>query len=136
MEEPITDRNFTDLQGLTEEYRDVRLMTRKGRDFDLPKIMSALGHLYLDGLSRNKTGRVAGCGTAVTAASTSPNPSAIICHTCDKAEHYRSGCAAPAKAHGKTNKLAGQKKISGSGGRAGQKSCSVHKTATHNDAEC
>ncbi|CAN0303785.1 unnamed protein product, partial [Laminaria digitata] len=44
MKEPITDRHCTDivLQGLTEEYRDVKLMTRKDPDFDLPKIQSVL----------------------------------------------------------------------------------------------
>ena len=31
---------------------------------------------------------------------------------------------------------AGRKKKSGSGGSAGQKWCTVHKTTTHNDAEC
>ncbi|CAN0599404.1 unnamed protein product, partial [Laminaria digitata] len=40
--EPITGRHFTDvvLQGLTEEYRDVKLMTWKDPDFDLPKIQA------------------------------------------------------------------------------------------------
>lgn len=138
MEEPITDRHFTDivLQGLTEEYRDVKLMTWKDPDFDLPKIQSVLRHLYLDGLSRNKTGRIAGRGTAMTATSATPDPSAIICHNCGKSGHYRSGCAVPAKAHGNSNKSARQKKKSGSGGSAGQKWCTVHRTTTHNDAEC
>ncbi|CAN0584093.1 unnamed protein product, partial [Laminaria digitata] len=41
---PIRDRHFTDivLQGLTEEYRDVKLMTWKDPDFELPKIQSVL----------------------------------------------------------------------------------------------
>ena len=42
----------------------------------------------------------------------------------------------PTKAHGNSNKLAGQKKKSGLGGSAGQKWCTVHRTTTHNDAEC
>ncbi|CAN0592678.1 unnamed protein product, partial [Laminaria digitata] len=46
---------------------------------------------------------------------------AIICHNCGKSGHYRSGCA---------------KKKSGSGGSAGQKWCTVHRTTTHNDDEC
>lgn len=86
-------------------------------------------HLYLDGLSRNKTGKIAGRGTVMTAASTSPDPSATICHNCGKAEHYRNGCTVPAKAHG-------QEKKPGSGGSAGKNWWSAHKTTTHNDAEC
>ncbi|CAN0529257.1 unnamed protein product, partial [Scytosiphon promiscuus] len=70
----------------------------------------------------------------MTAASASPDPSSSICHDCDKAGHYRSGV--PAKRHGKINKPAGRKKRSGSGGSAGQKWCSTHKSTTHNDAEC
>ncbi|CAN0462263.1 unnamed protein product, partial [Scytosiphon promiscuus] len=44
MEEPITGRRFTDivLQGLTEEYRDVKLRACKDPDFDLPDIHSVL----------------------------------------------------------------------------------------------
>ena len=72
----------------------------------------------------------------MTAASTSPDRSAILCHNCGKEGHNRSGCAVPAKAHGKSNKPAGQKKKSGSGGSAGQMWCYAHKTTTHNDAEC
>ena len=72
----------------------------------------------------------------MTATSESPDPSAIICQNCGKAGHYRSGCAVPTKAHGNSNKLAGQKKKSGIGGSAGQKWCTVHRTTTHNDAEC
>ena len=134
MEEPITDRPFADivLRGLTEEYRDVKLMTWKDPDFDLPKIQSVLRHLYLDGLSRNRTGRIAGRGTAMTATSATPDPSAIICHNCGKSGHYRNGYAVPTKANGPARR----KKKSGSGGSVGQNWCTVHKTTTHNDAEC
>ena len=38
-------------------------------DFDLTKIQATMRHLYLDGLSRNETGRIAYRGTAMTAAS-------------------------------------------------------------------
>ena len=80
MEEPITYRHFTDiiLQGLTEEYRNVKLMTWKYPDFDLPQNQSVLRHFYLDGLSRNMTGRIAGRGTAMTATSATPDPSVIV----------------------------------------------------------
>ena len=111
-------------------------MTWKDPDLDLPKIQSALRHLYLDGLSRNKTGNIAGRGTAMTAASATPDPSSIICHNCGKAGHYRSGCAVPASTNGKSNKTIGQKKKFGSRGSAGQKWCAVHRTTTHNDTEC
>jgi len=114
MEEPITDRHFRHfidivLHGLTEEYRDVKFIIWKNLDLDPPKIQSVLRHLYLDGLSRNKTGRIADRGTAKTATSASPDPSSIICHNYGKTGHYRSGCAVPAKAHGKSNKPPGQK---------------------------
>ena len=44
MEEPITDRNFSDivLQGLTKEYWDVKRMVCKDPDFDRPNIQSVL----------------------------------------------------------------------------------------------
>ena len=72
----------------------------------------------------------------MTAASASPDPSDISCHNCGKAGSYKTGCAVPVKAYGKSNKPAGQKKKSGSGGGARQKWCSVHKTTTHNDGGC
>ena len=40
----------------------------------------------------------------------------------------------PRKAHGTSNKYADQKNESGSGGSAGQKWWTVHRTTTHNDA--
>ena len=69
MEEPVTDRHFTDivLHGLTEAYGDVKLMTLKDPDFDLPKIQCVLRHFDLHGISRNKTGTIAGHGTSVDA---------------------------------------------------------------------
>ena len=99
MEEPITDRNFPKVvrQGLTEEYRNVNRMTWTGPDFNLPKIQSVLLHLCLDERSRTKTVRIAGRGTTITAASISPDPSAIICHNFGKEGHCGSGCAAPVK---------------------------------------
>lgn len=60
--------------------------------------------------SRNKTGRIARCSTAMTATSASQAPSSMICHNCDKAGHNRSGCAVPAKPNRKINKPAGQKR--------------------------
>ena len=65
--EPVTDRHFTDIivQGLPESYRDVKRTTYKDLDFDLTKIQARMRHLYLGGLSGNKTGRIAGRGTAM-----------------------------------------------------------------------
>ena len=77
----------------------------KDPDLDISKIQSVLCH----GMTRNKTGRIADRGTAKTATSASPDPSSIICHNYGKTGHYRSGCAVPAKAHGKSNKPPGQK---------------------------
>ncbi|CAN0270136.1 unnamed protein product [Laminaria digitata] len=52
-------------------------------------------HLYLDGLSRAKTGKIAGRGTILTAATASPSDTSsdIICHNCGREGHYKSGCA-------------------------------------------
>ncbi|CAN0572082.1 unnamed protein product, partial [Laminaria digitata] len=61
----------------------------------------------------------------MTETSATPDPSSIICHNCGKSGHYRRGCAS-----------ARQKKKSGSGGSAKQKWCTVHRTTTHNDADC
>ena len=72
----------------------------------------------------------------MTATSVTPDPSVIICHNSGKPGHYRSGCAVPTKVNGNSNKPARRKKKSGSGGSAGQKWCTVHKTTTHKDAEC
>ena len=104
--ESIKDRCSIDivLQGLTEEYQDVKLMTWKDTEFDLTKMQSVLRHLYLDGLSRNKTRKIAGRSTTMTATSASPDPSSIICHNCDKARRCRSGCGVPSNANGKSNK--------------------------------
>ena len=93
--------------GLTEEYRDVKLMTWTDPDFDLPTIQTVLGHLSEDGLSRNKAEKTAGHSTATTAASTSTYTSVTICRNCGKAGRYMSGCAVSTKAPGKSNKLAG-----------------------------
>lgn len=54
-----------------------------------------------------------------------------ICHNCGKAECCTSGCAVPAKAHGKISKPAGQDKKSGSGCSAGQKWLAMHRTTAH-----
>ena len=132
------DTHFTEivLQGPTEEYRDVKLMTWKDPDSDLPNIQSVLRHLYLDGLSRKRTWRIAGRGTSMKATSAKPDPSVIICHNCGKPGHYKSGYAVPTKANGNSNQPARRRKKSGSGGSAGQKWCTVLKTTTHNDTEC
>lgn len=115
MEEPITDRHITDivLQGLTEEYRDARSMTWNDPNFDLPNIQYVRRHLYVDGHPRNNTEMIAGRGTGMTAESGSPDSSSAICHNCSDAGHYKISCVMPAKVHGKSNKLAGQKNKSG-----------------------
>ena len=127
MGEPITDRHFMDivLQGLTAEYRDVKLMTWKDPDFDLLKMQPVLRHLYLDEVSRKKVVFGRGAATAMTAIS-APGKGTIICHNCGIAGHYKIGCAIP-------NKTNEKKAGSGSGGK---KWCNVHKTTSHSDDEC
>ena len=102
--EPVTDGHFTDImvQGLPESYRDIKLTTYTDPHFDLTKIQATMRHLYLDGLSRNETGRIAGRGTAMITAS-EPN-FVVTCHNCGKDGHYKSGCAVPGKLYGKGNK--------------------------------
>ena len=135
MHEPITDRRFMDiiLQGLTGEYRDVKLMTWKDPEFDLPKIQPVLRHLYLDEVSRKKTirGRGIPATLAMTATSSTPEEGTVICHKCGMAGHFKIGCAMPAKKINDKASTFGKK--SGSGGK---KWCSVHKTTSHNDEEC
>ena len=77
-------------------------MTWKDPGFDFPNIQSVLRHVYLDGLSGNKTGIIAGGGTVRIVTTASPDPSSIICHNSGKAGHCRSDCAVPAKAHRKS----------------------------------
>ena len=62
VDEPVTDRHFTDIivQGLPESYYDIKLTSYKDPYFDLSKIPTTTRHLYLDGLSREKTGKSRG----------------------------------------------------------------------------
>lgn len=106
----------------------------------MPTVGPVLRHLYLllDGLLRNKTGRIASRGTAMTATPASLDPSSIVCHNCRSAGHYMSGCRCdgPGNTNWKSNKIIGQKKKSGLRDSAGRKWCTVHRTATHNESEC
>ena len=140
VKEPVTDRHFTDIivQGLPESYRDIKLTTYKDPDFDLSKIQTTMRHLYLDGLSRRMTGKIAGRGTIMTAvaASSSDSSSVVICHNCGKDGHYKSGCSVPGKLYGKGKKPAAGPNNKKAGDGAGQKWCSVHKTTTHSDTKC
>lgn len=124
MEEPITRRPFA---GIVLQADDFSI----DPDIDFPNTQSVLLHLYLDGLSRNTTDTNAKRGTAMTGASTSPDPSAIIYHNCGKARHSRSGCALPVKAHGKPNKTEGQETKYLSRSSAGRTWCSVYQKTTH-----
>lgn len=60
VEEPITDRQFTDinLQGLKKECRNVKLVIWKDVDSNLKKIQPALRHLYLSGLLAEQVGQI------------------------------------------------------------------------------
>ena len=55
--EPVTDHHcaYNIVQGLPDSYRDIKLTTYKGPDFDLSKIETTMSHLYLGHLSREKT---------------------------------------------------------------------------------
>ena len=96
-------------------------------------------HLYLDDLSRNKgKGKlIAGRGVPMSVES-APDPTSIICHNCGKEGHYKSGCAVPGKTYDKRNN--GQaRKSRKSGGKARdttKKWRLLHRTTSHNDADC
>ena len=95
--------------------------------------------LYLDDVSRNKgKGKlIAGRGMALSVES-APDPTSIPCHNCGKEGHYKSGCAVPGKTYGKRNNGHARKSRK-SGGKANdttKKWCSLHKTTSHNDADC
>ena len=126
MDEPITDRHFMDiiLQGLTDEYKDVKLMTWKDPDMNLAKIKSVLRHVYQDEQSRKKTTGIAGRGYAMQAAT---GTGVVICRNCGIAGHYERGCAMPRK-DGKVNKSESK--------NGGAKWCSLHNTTTHSNEEC
>jgi len=125
MKEPITDRHFMDiiLQGLTDQYKDVKLMIWKDPDIKFDKIQSVLRHVYQDEQSRNRIGGVYGRGAAGAIAMTAAAAKTVICHNCGVAGHYERGCAMPSKRKPKSKEQ-------------GKKWCSIHNTTSHSDEEC
>ncbi len=139
MGEPITDRKFKDImvQGLTEEYKDIKLMMYRDPLFTIEQIQSTMRHLYLDNLSRRNTkeSRIAGRGAAMIAEPT-PDPDQVVCHHCNKPGHYQKGCALFIKNLKKNKKPPFKRGKASPGGAAGKKWCSIHNSTTHNDAGC
>lgn len=68
VKEPVTDQHFKDIivQGLPENYRQIKFIMYKDLGFNLTNIQATMRHLYLDGLSRKKT--IAPHRTIMTAA--------------------------------------------------------------------
>lgn len=107
--------------------------------FDLAQIQTTMRLLYLDNLSRSNEikGKVAGRGVTISVES-------VICDNCDKAEHIsrnylmsaKSNTAGYIKQNNSKKEIPGVKTGPGSGGATRQKWCSVHKSMTHNDADC
>ena len=105
-------------------------------------------HLYLDDLSRNKgKGKlIAGRGVAMSVES-APDPTSIVCHNCGNQHRspqlrqrgtLQSGCAVPGKTCDKRNNGHARKsrKSRGTARDTTKKRCSLHKTTSHNDADC
>lgn len=130
MKEPISDRHFMDiiLEGLTDTYKDVKLMTWKDPDIDLSKIQSVLRHVYQDEQSRKTDRGVAGRGFAMAAKGLEKT---IICHNCGIAGHYEKGCAMP-RTGNKTRHASKREHKQ----EEGKKWCSFHNTTSHSNEEC
>lgn len=80
-------------------------------------------HLYLDRPPRNSRATDPGHAAVITGASTSPEPSLIVCQTYGKAGHFERRCAEPDNARGtstkpvgKTNQIRGSEGVDGHGG--------------------
>ena len=105
--------------------------------FHIEQMQSTMRHLFLD-LSRNDgaLGAIAGRGIAMTVKTST-------CHNCGKKGHYARNCKGKESNNSKStgandkqkNKESSQVK-KGSNDTAEQKWCSVHKTTSHDDAEC
>lgn len=154
MGEPVTERRFKSIliQGMTEEFKDVRFATYRDTAFDLAQIEKTMRNVYLDNLSRRKAtaGRIAGRGIAMAAHST-PGLSDTTCYDCKGIGHYSYDCPSPLNSGGDSNENGdnhdnhqtgrrkggqGSKSKQGSGDGGGQKWCSLHNSTTHNDADC
>ena len=152
MGEPVSDERFQDImvQGLSKDYEHIKHATHRDDTYTIEQIQHTMRNFYMDEESRRREskGRVAGRGAAMTVESTR-DLSEIICHNCKKPGHYMRRCPTSdngkrsndKRNNGKQDKnkkgpaAKGYKKP-GSGGGGGQKWCSVHKSTTHNDAEC
>lgn len=57
MGEPITDRKIKDIiiQGLTDDYKDIKLVMYRDTLFNIEQIQITRIHLYLNDLSRRNT---------------------------------------------------------------------------------
>ncbi|CAN0299657.1 unnamed protein product, partial [Scytosiphon promiscuus] len=96
MGEPITDRNFKDImvQGLTDDYKDIKLIMYRDPSFNLEQIQSTMRHLYLDNLSRRNAndGKIAGRGAAMMAETTSDPDQVKWCSIHNSTTHNDADC--------------------------------------------
>eukprot|EP00903_Cladosiphon_okamuranus_P010136 g9598.t1 len=120
MGEPVTDRRFKDIciQGITDEYNDVKLMVFRDPSFALGEIQSTMRNIFLNSQSRKGSkGRIAGRGFAMTT-----RTSDLICRGCQEHGQIKRNCP---NVRAKRTKPAGTTKW-----------CSVHNTTSHSDEEC
>ena len=107
------------MQGITDEYNDVKLFVFRDPTFTLDAIQSTMRNIYFDEQSRKGSkGRVAGRGFAMTTAA-----SDFYCHYCKKSGHIKRS----------RPKLRNKKKERPAGAA---KWCSKHNSTTHSDEEC
>ena len=140
MAPPISDRRFEDffVQGFTTDYKDIRLVMYRDPTFDVEQIQSTMRHRFLD-LSRSdgEKGVVAGRVIAMTLETST-------CHKIGKKVNYPRNCKGTKESNSSKSTAAKdeQKKKESSKVKTGSKDtvelkwCLVHKTTSHDDAEC
>ena len=103
----IADRHFNGIlvQGLPENYRDVKLNTNIDPNCCLKRT-----RLRVPGRAvTNEDGKMAGRGTATTAAASSDSSSISVCRNFDHAINHKNGCAVSGKVRVKFYNPAGHK---------------------------
>ena len=138
MGEPITNRTFKDImvQGMTDDYKVIKLMMYRDPSFNIDQIQSSMRHLYLDNLSRRNAidNKITGRGAA-TMAEPKPDRDQVVYHYCNKPGHYQR-CYALFRKDKKNRKPAFTRGKAGPGGIAEKTWCSIHNSTSHNDVDC
>ena len=102
-------------------------------------MQSTVRHLFLDDLSRSDVEK-----GAITARGIGMSLEKSTCHDCGKKGHYVRHCKGKKKSSNSTSTETNDKQVNkkssnmktGSRDTVVHKWCSVHKTTSHDDAEC